>query len=176
MDQSARAQDRHVDVKRWLTILPLWKWCQMNVKTFPQLQGLCQQLGVVIRAHIAANASKRGQIHTVPTGNADEDELRAFLVQNPGILSDLAREGNRNLSVQTLVRQYPRTWDGQADASSQGPAMAAEVLVPDKYAGLYYLPLGIHTSPIQAVRMGVVFLQEWAKLEDFEYELELKLS
>ena len=170
-DQSSRAQDRPLEVKRWLTILPLWRWCNNNVKAFPHLQGLCQQLGLVIRVHIAANAGKRAHLGT--SSSEEYDELRSFLAENATNLSELARESSKNLSVQTLVNQYPQTWKGQSDPSELSNAI--ERLVPEKYDGPYFLPLGLHTSPIHAVRMGRVFLAEWSEQERVDYTFRLNL-
>ena len=170
-DQSSRAQDRPIEVKRWLTILPLWRWCNNNVKAFPRLQGLCQQVGLVIRIHIAANAGKRA--HLGNTASGEDDELRSFLAENMTVLSELARESSKNLSVQTLVNQYPETWKGQSDPSELSSPV--ERLVPEKYNGPYFLPLGLHTSPIHAVRMGRAFLKEWVEQEQIDYTFKLNL-
>ena len=124
--------------------------------------------------HIAANAGKKAHLGvTSLAGGGEDDELRSFLAENAVTLSELARESSKNLSVQALVAQYPRTWKGQSNPSELSSAI--ERLVPDKYDGPYFLPLGLHTSPIHAVRMGRAFLAEWVEQERLDYTFSLNL-
>lgn len=168
-DHTAYTQGLSSDAKLWRTLLPLWTWAERSVKDHPHLKGLCAHLGVVIRSHIVTSESRRNLSDKSPEDGAAPAAVHEFSHQ----MQALAVEATRKLPIQTLLKDYPKTWNGQADPASL--TLAPEQLAPGKFAGPYFLPLGIHSTPMHAVRMGVVFLEEWLTREKVGYALQLKL-
>lgn len=169
-DQHHRAQDTAPEAKAWFSILPFWKWALENLRPYKHLYGLCQQLGVVIRTYASVQASQRF-FRNQKAEELEDSELRVFFTENARITHELAVGGAKNLSIQTIIADYPRTWRNQADAEDMGAGQ--EPLTASDWSGPYFLPLGPQTTPVQAVRMGVILIQEWAEHRGLEYKVQL---
>lgn len=164
----------------WSTLMPMWRMFERACKPYEHLDGLCLYLGAVICARIQAILVERGESWRTrsdsPGGdNARYDHNQAdidLMYDTVMQMSQYVREAQNKLPEDALINQYPKTWDGRRKGHRLGNW---ESLSPGEVKGEYCLPLNYDTSPMQAVRMAVVFLKEWIEKEGLEYELRLKL-
>ena len=132
-----------------------------RVKPYPHLYGLAQQLVVVLHSHIATLAVR------IP---ATQWPSPLMLQDTMTQLHQSTASGAHRLPIQELTERYPRTCKKAVDHITQ-----IEFGKPKEYNGEYTVPLTVQSTPLQAVRFGVVFLKEWLQQEKLVYDLELKL-
>ncbi|KAK7524794.1 hypothetical protein IWZ03DRAFT_33523 [Phyllosticta citriasiana] len=185
--------------ENWRTMLPLFRYFKSGCQSFPVLEGLRLQLGAIISHRVATVVAQQSASSTGHDGEKDKesqgssfggpgstihmsaDKALAVMSENVKFLGTMLGESRGKLSIDDLIDHFPRTWDGrtrQNDPDS-GPNVLDmskwEQLPPGNLEGPYFLPLGVETTPVQAVRMGLVFLDEWMKREGVDYKLQLKL-
>ncbi|KAF2238439.1 hypothetical protein EV356DRAFT_507574 [Viridothelium virens] len=163
-DNLERVCNQAPDLKdnNWLS---LQKFSQSAVdwaKPYPHLYGLGQQLVTVLDSHIATLATRVPSSHW-PTPLTLADAMVH--------LQRAAASGAHRLPIQELTEKYPQTCKKAAAYITR-----VDHGKPNDYAGEYAVPLNLQSTPLQAVRFGVVFLKEWLQLEKLSYNLELKLS
>jgi len=184
MDMEMLVTKRAASVEgSWATLVPMWRVFERGCKSWEHLDGLCLHLGAVICARIGAVVSERlalqrgGRLDSsspADGGGAGGDLLseRGLVWENWQQLMQCSRDANSKLPVDALVEQYPKTWGGRLRGQRLG---GWEGLAPSELKGEYCLPVTYDTTPVQAVRMGFVFLKEWMAKEELDYELQLKL-
>ncbi|KAB2579603.1 uncharacterized protein LTHEOB_7118 [Lasiodiplodia theobromae] len=162
----------------WRTLFPLFRFFKNNCQEFPHLEGLRLQLGAIICARITTLVAQR------PPQPGDSGDKNAFTtekalstmseyIQN---MTTLVAESRSKLPFEDLISNYPKTWNGRArGVDVESDPRSWEKLELGSLEGNYNLPLGPDTSPIQAVRMGIIFLNEWMNRENVDYKLQIKL-
>ncbi|TKA71009.1 hypothetical protein B0A49_09346 [Cryomyces minteri] len=184
----------------WHNLHGFYHYVRRTCEPFPHLKGLAYQLGFVYHAHITSILAKRPPTadltaSTNPVSAAVAANNRAATPASttsnfsnisiattatpipPPIYATLASmhsyaaTGFARLPTTALIAAYPATWKAQA-----APDDAPETCKPGEYKGAFALPLGVQSSPLQAVRMGVLFLDEWVRIKlGGEYKFRLQL-
>ncbi|KAL1636934.1 hypothetical protein SLS56_001031 [Neofusicoccum ribis] len=161
----------------WRTIFPLFRFFKNNCQEFPHIEGLRLQIGAIICARIATLVAQRP-----PQAGADDknalttDKALSIMSENIQTMATLVAESRSKLSFEDIRSEYPKTWDRRARGIDvESDPRSWEKLEPGSLEGNYNLPLGVDTSPVQAVRMGVAFLEEWMSKENVDYKLQFKL-
>ena len=145
----------------WLSLQKFSHMVLQWAKPFPHLYGLAQQLVTVLHSHIAALASR------VPTSQWPSPSMLADTMAQ---LQHAAASGAHRLPIQELTERYPQTCTKAVDYITR-----LDCGKPKDYGGEYTVPLNVQSTPLQAVRFGIVFLKEWVQLEKLTHDLELKL-
>ncbi|KAL9097807.1 MAG: hypothetical protein Q9165_000133 [Trypethelium subeluteriae] len=146
----------------WLTLQKFSQSVVQCTKPHPHLYGLAQQLVTVLDSHIAMLATR------MPTNHLPDASMIAETMMQ---LQRAATSGAHRLPIQELTEKYPQTCKKAVAYITQ-----VDCCKPYDYAGEYTIPLNLQSTPLQAVRFGVVFLKEWLQLENLSYNLGLKLS
>ena len=178
----------------WRTIIPLHIFVFRASRKYPHLHGLVVQLGAVCRQAIhrfdmdrLARDPLPDEHGSVPTPGSDgttktsEDveryrkkylSFRDDLVGNATELQTAWLDRSRLLSLDTLKKDYPETWEKRArDTSLRGH----ERISPTHLGGDFFLPQDATTSPFEAVRFAVAFLQEWVQKEGVPWKPRIEL-
>ncbi|KAF2432201.1 hypothetical protein EJ08DRAFT_138265 [Tothia fuscella] len=95
--------------------------------------------------------------------------------ENFKFLLEFSREASSKLSIEDIISGFPKTWGKKATGLRES---GVETLLRDGIAdckGKFWLPIGIDTQPVQAVRFGLQALGEWVKKEGLVYEVQVKL-
>lgn len=110
--------------------------------------------------------------------------FKSDAVDNARRAQKLWVEGTAKLSVAALQHHFPSTWRAKAklplawtsDPATTGTAdPPVDRLVPGKWAGDFYLPLGCSSLPIEAARAGYNLLKEWCDIEGVQWRAKLTL-
>ncbi|KAK2880090.1 hypothetical protein FQN49_000568 [Arthroderma sp. PD_2] len=178
----------------WRSIIPYWQSVLNRTTSYPHLHGLCLLLGAICHESIhsldlerLATTSFPDEHSPAPTPGSDGNtvtseeskkqrrdfaELRTRLPESYKVAHRLWLEGSRELPDSILTRYYPNTWSKRSkNAAERG----REQLRLGEYAGEYYLPLGTATTPLEAVRFGWSFLNEWSEREGVKWKGRLGL-
>jgi hypothetical protein len=188
---------KHVtDASSWQSIISYWYFVRERVEAFSDLHGLCLQIGALCREiihtidmekfaqdplpkHSGDGHSPPADLgHMTPNSTKAAQYLRDYLeFKNKMVLNyNKARalwvDGMRDLSLQKIKEEYPKTWAMQeTDVSGKGK----EKFVPGKYEGPFFLPLCGTSNPIEAVRFGCGLLGEWSKKEGIKWDAKIGL-
>ncbi|KAL2353274.1 hypothetical protein BJ546DRAFT_116756 [Cryomyces antarcticus] len=184
----------------WHNLHGFYHYVRRTCEPFPHLKGLAYQLGFVYHAHItgilakrpptadltastnpvsaAVAANNRAATPASTTSNFSNISIATTATPIPppiyatlASMHSYAATGFAKLPTTALIAAYPATWKAQA-----APDDAPETCKPGEYKGAFALPLGVQSSPLQAVRMGVLFLDEWVRMElGGEYKFRLQL-
>ena len=155
----------------WRQLAMMWKGLRGQCIDYPHLFAFMWHLGTIICARIEAIISEQG----IPKEATPSQETITNLtssVENWEMLQRCSREAHSRLPIEDIISLYPKTWKSRG--RGQRPA-AWENIKPTDTKGSYHLPFGPDTTPVQAVRFGLVFLTEWMKGEGVDYELRLRL-
>ena len=181
----------------WRNIVPYHIYVFRASRKFPHLHGLVVQLGAVCRQHINRYDMDRLARDPLPDEHANGSaptpgsdgntkvnddiekykkryiEFRNELVTNARELQVAWLDGSRILSSETLKREYPSTWAQRSkDTSTRGMGK----LEPSKgIDGEFWLPMDASTTPLEAVRFSIAFLEEWAKKDDLKWKARVEL-
>lgn len=166
----------------WRTLFPLFRFFKNNCQEFPHLEGLRLQLGAIICARIASIVAQRPpqQGGDGPSGGDKNglttDKALSIMSENIQTMATLVAESRSKLPLEDLMSTYTKTWEGRSRGMDvEHDPRTWEKLEAGSLVGNYNLPLGADTSPVQAVRMGTTFLDEWIGKESVDYKLQLKL-
>jgi hypothetical protein len=192
-DLSLNMRGRAGEVEHtWKTLLPLCISYARTTKDLQHLDGLRSYLSSVIASAICTHVSQRctnPKTHDSPqdasshitTNNAETVRQQNSLAENFALLSDHTIKMQRHyndariaLPMEDLQSQYKKTY--AARESNAKLAREPEKVSGAKMSGPYFLPLGIDTTPIQAVRFGLKFLAEYCEREDIKYQLRVNLE
>ena len=187
----------------WHTILPYHIFVFRASRKFPHLHGIVTQLGAVCRQHlhkfdleklmkeplpaedhnIGASAPTPGSDGTTKNSSSAEDaersrkkyiDFRDQLVLNAKELSTAWLDGGRELSLDLIEREYPRTWAGRGkDWSKRGTGAGRHD--PGKIPKDYYLPLDATATVFEAVWFAIAFLEEWSGRESVGWGTRIEL-
>lgn len=145
---------------QWRSMITTWQWFCREVRHHKLLWGLAKQIGYTILARMA-----------------DLDPVTDAAVHHD-LMKQAGLDGERALPLETIMKEFPRTWKGRRSGfdGDEDTEAGVELTQVEKYAGDYYLPLtGVASSPLQAVRTGVALLKEFAEQEHLKWEPRLKL-
>jgi hypothetical protein len=187
-DVSLSLRGRPGEVEQtWKTLLPLCLSYARSTKDFQHLDGLRSYLSSVIASAICTHVSQRvapSRPHDSPQDlphTADPAKQHAALVANFALLADHTAKMNLHyqearvaLPFEDIMEMYKRTF-----ASREVNARLAkepEKINGARMAGPYFLPLANDSTPVQAVRFGLVFLKEYCEREGLEYSLRVNLD
>lgn len=128
------------EAANWRTLLPFWEYVEYHSRRFAPLQGICLQLGAIIREVIQGLAP------------ADTD--------NTTRMRRLWLEGTAKLMTDDVLQQtFPKTWDKRV----KNPL---ELTTNNSSSKGFYLPMSsCITTPHEAVYATISMLNEWAKTE-----------
>lgn len=173
----------------WQNLLPYHIFVFRAARKFPHLHGIVTQLGAVCRQYIhkfdldklAKEPLPEEHIGSAPTPGSDgntkttEDvekyrkkylDFRDQLVLNSKELQTAWMDGSRELSLDVIEREYPKTWSRRArDSSMRGVVRQS----PSKISDDYFLPLDANATAFEAARFTLAFLEEWADREGVEW-------
>ncbi|KAI9699353.1 MAG: hypothetical protein M1836_002964 [Candelina mexicana] len=191
-DQGHNLQRLPGDVQSWRSILRYLKFVTAKSESYPHLHGLCFQIGAVCREMIHTLDVERLKNDPLPVAAADEVQpptpgtdhnpsagetdgagkaatyrknyltFQAELAENAYEAKRFWSEGAAELTVDDLQSSFPQTW---ARRSKHPMPIAGERLLPGRYQGAYYLPLGAFSSSLEAVRFANRMLIEWTGKE-----------
>ncbi|KAF2837117.1 hypothetical protein M501DRAFT_1059585 [Patellaria atrata CBS 101060] len=188
-DYNLHIQSRPLKIETtWLTLIPMWRFFRNITANHPHLEGIRLLLGVVITDRIAGVLTSQLS-HATSTTDSSPAENPTANASRSAVASDLSRdaaeqyrnlqhyrvEANIKLPITELLEQYPLTWAAQAKPKDVESGWETLEPAVGKLDGPFSLPVGVGTTPIQAVRFGVRFLEEWIKNEGVDYQLQLKL-
>lgn len=182
------------DAGTWRSLLGYLNFVIGLAEPIPHLHGLCLQLEAVCRDNILLCELER--LERDPTLGAGSDEARPSpsngaataertaraaayaefkrdLIKNAQSSQQAWLTGYSRLSTDDLSQSYPKTWAKRTKVP--GPVKGKERLVIGKYEGGFYLPLSQTSSVLEAVRMGMSFLEEWCKTEKVQWKAKLRL-
>lgn len=185
-DLSLTLRGRPGEVEQtWKTLFPLCLSYARCTKDLPHLDGLRSYLCSIIASAICTHVSLRcggakthdspqelGQNVSSGTGNVTE---------NFSLLADHTMKMHRHfqdarilLPFEELQQSYKKTY--AARETNVKLAREPEKVTGARMSGPYFLPLGMDTSPIQGVRFGLRFLDEYCEREGLEYRFRVKLG
>lgn len=196
IDDKRHAINRTVgDSAGWRSILPYWQAVGIQTKRYPDLHGLLLILGAVSHEAIhsidierVAVSALPGENSPAPTPGSDgntvtseesKKQRREFIeLKNrlPESYKDAHRlwlEGSCHLPDSVISTGYPTTWAKRA--VNLEDRQRKDQFKPGEYEGDFFLPLGLATSPIDMVRFGHSFLQEWIEKNEIEWKPRLTL-
>jgi hypothetical protein len=194
-DQSQNVRGRLGEVEAtWKTLLPLCMSYDRRTKEFSHLDGLRLYLSAVIAAAICTHVAPRAprpRAHDSP-----QDPPRPDPAQDPPrpdqakpnptsenftLLADhyikllrFTQEARTMLPLDEIQKQYPKSWAGR----NHDGKLASQPEKPNgsNFSGPYFLPIQTDTTPIQAVRFGLRFLDEFCVKEKLGYKLRVNLE
>jgi hypothetical protein len=179
----------------WRNILAYHIFVWRASRKFPHLHALVVQLGAVCRQlvhkydmeKLARDPLPEDYCNSAPTPGSDgitktnEDgekykkgyvEFKDQLITNARELQTAWLDGSRLLSLDLLEREYPITWSKRSKDSS---TRLQEKPTPSRIPKDFYLPLDASTTAFEAVRFGLVFLEEWAGKEKVDWKTSIDL-
>jgi hypothetical protein len=195
MDMTAVSHSQPAPDPGWRTILPYFDFVFRVSRKFSHLHSLVVQLGAVCRQiihkldmdRLARDPLPEEQSGSAPTPGSDgntktnEDidkykkkylDFRNELVSNAKELQVAWLDGSRILSLDTLKQEYPKTW---AKRSRDATLRGNERITPTKLGTDFFLPLDVSTTPIEATRFAMAFLDEWTSAEDVNWKPRVEL-
>lgn len=189
---------RKAEAGTWRSLLGYLNFVIGQAEPIPHLHGLCRQLEAVCRDTILFSELERLERDpTLPAGSDDARpsppnretgaatadrtakaagyaEFKKEFVKNAQCSHQSWLVGYSRLSTDALSQLYPNTWAKRTKVP--GAVKGKERLVVGKYGdGGFYLPLSQTSSGIEAVRMGMSFLEEWCKTEKVQWKAKLTL-
>lgn len=196
-DQFKSLSRQQPDSTNWRSIIAYWHAVARGAAPYPHLHALSFFLGAVSHEAIHSLDLERLAVSAAPSehdpaatsgsdGNTVTPEeskkykreftdLKTRLPESYREANRLWLAGARQLPDDILARQYPGTWSRRSkNFSSRG----SEKMKVGKYAGEYFLPLGrggAPTTPLEAVRFGLSFLEEWCETEGVKWKGRLVL-
>lgn len=186
-DHSLHLRGRPGEVEQtWKTLLPLCLSYARSTKEFRHLDGLRSYLGAVIASAICTHVSQRAATsrpHDSPqdVAHAELAKQHTSLVENFALLSDHTMkmhrhftEGRITLPMEDLQNVYRKTW--AARETDVKLIRQPEKISGARMSGPYFLPLSVDTTPIQAVRFGLRFLNEYCEKEKLDYNQRVTLD
>ncbi|OCT52461.1 hypothetical protein CLCR_09627 [Cladophialophora carrionii] len=179
----------------WRNILAYHVFVWRASRKFPHLHALVVQLGAVCRQlvhkydmdKLARDPLPEDYCNSAPTPGSDgvtktnEDgekykkgyvEFKDQLITNARELQTAWLDGSRLLSLDLLEREYPKTWSKRSKDSS---TRLQEKPTPSRIPNDFYLPLDASTTSFEAIRFGMVFLEEWAEKEKVDWKTRIDL-
>jgi hypothetical protein len=192
---AASSQIRTSGDPGWRTIIPYHISVWRASRPFPHLHALAVQLGAVCRQlvhkcdldRLTRDPLPEDYCNSAPTPGSDgntktnEDaekykerylEFKKELVTNARELQTAWLESSRQLPLEVIKREFPTTWSKRARDPS---VRLQERPTPSKIAKEYFLPFDSNTTPFEAVRFGVAFLEEWAEKEKVDWKTRIDL-
>ena len=100
-------------------------------------------------------------------------DFKTAMVENARMLQQRWIEATGKLTIDDLMTSFPTTW-GQRAKIPVG-SRQSEKLKPGVYGGEFYLPLGMHSKEIEAVRAGWAMLNEWCRAEKVQWKGKMPL-
>ncbi|KIW99368.1 uncharacterized protein Z518_11356 [Rhinocladiella mackenziei CBS 650.93] len=195
INMSAQAHARPSADPGWRSIILYHIFIFRVSRRYPHLHGLVVQLGAVCRQlihkydmdRLARDPLPDDYCNSAPTPGSDgntktnEDgekykkryvEFKDDLIHNARELQTAWLDGSRQLSPDLLKHEYPTTWSKRAKDAS---VRLQEKPSPSRIARDFYLPMDSNTTPFEAARFGVAFLEEWAEKEKVEWKTRIDL-
>lgn len=177
----------------WRSIILYHIFVWRASRKYPHLHGLVVQLGAVCRQYVqkydldrlARDPLPEDYCNSAPTPSSDgntkpsEDvekykkrytQFRDDMIHNIHELQTAWLDGFRQLSPELLRREYPKTWGKRAKDAN---ARMQEKPSPSKIVKDFYLPMDVNTTPFEAARFGLAFLEEWAEKEKIDWKTKV---
>ena len=198
-DARRKAENKSAEIEAsWKSLLPLYKHMRSFLGNYRPLDGLHAYLGITINARISAVAGERvmraanagvnalvaadSPQSTVTTSTSQDtaqiqmDNMRAHF-EAVTAMTDATRDAAQKLPSDEIKSLFPDTFDKRS-REPRGPSLESlldrqgkEVLLE----GSYWLPVGIDSAPVQAVRFGVGIVREWIRREELGYEPRIRI-
>ncbi|PSN60315.1 hypothetical protein BS50DRAFT_215443 [Corynespora cassiicola Philippines] len=186
-DASQNMRGRPVDVDNtWKTLWPLCNISSRNTKDFLPLDGLRSYLSAVICATICTHMAPR--VPRPSTHGSAQDIPHTELVKQHNVLTEnftmlseyymrslrAFQEARVALPFDEMPKAYPKTWAGRETNAKL--ALEKENISATKLSGPYFLPIQNDTTPLQAARFGLKFLEEYCEKERLPYNIRVNLD
>jgi hypothetical protein len=185
-DLSLTLRGRPAEVEQtWKTLLPLCASYARCTKDFQHLDGLRSYLSATIASaicmHVAMRFTRAANTHDSPqdsvlkTGGDGRDSYNFALLADHTLKSHQHFTDARvALPLQDIQQTYKQTYASREKDNKL--AAVPEKITGSRMSGPYFLPLGIDTSPIQAVRFGLRFLGEYCEREGLGWKCRVNLE
>jgi hypothetical protein len=188
-DLSLTHRGRPAEVEQtWKTLLPLCLSYARCTKDLPHLDGLRSYLSSTIASAICNHVAMRFQPGAATNHDSPQDTTQpkttatdSQKAYNFELLADHTMKAKQHfqdariaLPVEDLQTGYKKTY--AARETNTKLVTAPEKVVGSRMSGPYFLPLGIDTTPIQAVRFGLAFLKEYCEKEGLQFGLRVNLD
>ena len=149
------------DPGNWVSCHGWYNLVLKRCQPHPHLYGLMAFLGIayngtIMRRYTAGYKSDASKLQEAVSG-----ALRC------------ADQASIRLPLALLKSDYPQTWKR---GTLSGPPLTKQSATPGRYEGSFSLPIGIHTDPLEAVRLCHAMLTEWCANEKSDYKIRLKLA
>ncbi|KAI9759388.1 MAG: hypothetical protein M4579_002377 [Chaenotheca gracillima] len=172
-DEYRRITKKRSTIENWRSLMPLWVFFEEKCQVFPRLHGLCLQIGAVVREKV--HDSERDSFASVlePGSSIPEDRQNRMTehFRNDINRQSLWQAGWKKLTAENIRKEFPKTWARRMTNEDGGASIRQERLSPENWGENYRCPLMSNvTTPLEAVRMGAVLLQEFAELNDLEWK------
>jgi hypothetical protein len=165
LDELGRMGGKPGNSSAWETLLHLIDYVKLITSSASHIYGLILQLEGICRDTIHSHDLER--LEREPS--AASPEFTGKLVENARSAHKAWLAGTTGLSVNDLQKSFPKTWAKRAGAPAARNGQ--EKLVPGKFAASgFYLPLASTSTAVEAVKMGWIFLAEWAEMEGLEWK------
>jgi hypothetical protein len=195
-DLSLTLRGRPGEVEQtWKTLFPLCLSYARCTKDLPHLDGLrsylCSMIASAICTHVSLRCSAAtAKSHDSPQEGGGTQNIppppsstpsAGNVAENFSLLADHTIKMHRHfqdarflLPFDVLQNQYKKTF--AARESNLQLAREPETIKGARLHGPFFLPLGADTSPIQGVRFGLRFLDEYCEREGVEYVFRVRLG
>jgi hypothetical protein len=186
-DSRRRLEGNSAEIETsWRTLLPLFKYMRSFVAKYKPLDGLHNYLGLVINARISTVVTDRlsrsanapvaadSPQSAIETSNPVAENTK-IAIESFRAMTDCNRDATSRLPIEDIMNNFPTTWASRA-TGTRDPTLEALVSANGdaQLKGKYWLPIGIDTSPVQAVRFGMQIIKEWILIEELGYEPRIR--
>ena len=190
MDQEKKVSKMPVLLDSWQSTTRFIGWRSRFTSGYPLLNGLCLQMEAVCRGRLhavyAENLDTLSNLFDDTTTSTAETppaaviapaeqrekftKVKDSMAENARLLQSRWTEAVGKLTIDDMMKSFPETWAQRAKipVGRQGERLKAGV-----YAGDFYLPLGMHSKEIEAVRAGWAMLNEWCRAEKVQWKGKL---
>ncbi|KAI9852052.1 MAG: hypothetical protein M1838_002021 [Thelocarpon superellum] len=182
LDEVGRLNRKGGEAANWQSTLPFWRFVEGRCREFPQLHGLCLQLGAVCHEVIHGldmERLRKGELPDSRAGPELEHEVAAVRREYTQWMHEAAKrgrdlrrlwaDGQRELAIDDLIDDFPQTWAKRG----RGSRTTARPTPADHDAVTFHLPLMSVSTPWEAVSAATSVLTEWAQREGVVWESRL---
>jgi hypothetical protein len=197
-DASRELQNKPAEIDAsWVSLLPLFKHMRHFMRRYEPLLGLHNYLGIAINARIASVAGERSlRLSHLPwpadspqSTNSSTSQPRSGSGAHPSAqeiqryfdavsaMTECTRAAVSTFPAEVVQTRFPATWAAR-DTGRRG--QLTEPLLDEKSGeaslrGSYWVPVGVDSAPVQAVRFGVQVLREWIREGELGYEPRIRI-
>jgi hypothetical protein len=179
-DRSSRMGRQSEYRQTWTTLLPLVRHNGQATHAYTELDGLRAYLEYVIHNRLTFPlADKIRRLSNANATGSSAEELQTTTSTFAGHLSSLKAcyaDAVRKLTLAKIMTEFPNTCALGTSSVPDGAGVREDMLQSKGLGGAFYLPIGVDTTPAQAVRFAIALLEEWIERDDADgASLELRI-